>query len=190
MPVRRSSPPPDADPRDPFGVDTAFSEPPSLDDQDIRALPIEAFPRRRGLMPLVLFFAALALVGYFVFTAMDGLVNTNALDARVASLSEEIDDLEWQAEQLEALVSFLDSDEYIERVAREELGLVRVGEEAFAIQAPLRPGIDIARSPWWANLLPHPPDSTAEPAPPAPTPPTQAPEPAPIGAGETTGDGP
>ena len=28
--------------------------------------------------------------------------------------------------------------------------------KAFAIQAPLRPGINVFRSPWWANLLPHP----------------------------------
>ena len=141
---------------DPFAAETAFSKPPSPGAADARPSPIEAFPRRRRLTPLLLFFGALALVGYFVFTAMDGVLNTNTLDARVVVLREEIDDLEWQADQLEALVAFLDSDEYIERVAREELGLVRVGEEAFAIQAPLRPGINVFRSPWWANLLPHP----------------------------------
>ena len=150
---------------DPFDPETPFSEPPSLAEErpeqasapDVRGVPIDDFPRRRRLTPLLLFFGALALVGYFVFTAMDGVVNTNALDERVANLQGEIDEFEWQADQLEALVSFLDSDEYIERVAREELGLVRVGEEAFAIQSPLRPGVSILRSPWWANLLPLPP---------------------------------
>ena len=149
---------------DPFDPKTPFSEPSSLAEPlaeptaapDVRGVPIDDFPRRRRLTPLLLFFGALALVGYFVFTAMDGVVNTNVLDARVSTLQGEIDEFEWQAEQLEALVAFLDSDEYIERVAREELGLVRVGEEAFAIQAPLRPGISILRSPWWANLLPQP----------------------------------
>lgn len=114
-------------------------------------------PIRRRILPLLLFFAALAVVGYFVFTAMDGVVSTNALDDRVVALRGEIDDLRWDADQLEAIVAFLDSDEYAERVAREELGLVRVGEEAFAIQAPLRPGLEILRSPWWANLLPASP---------------------------------
>ena len=158
MPVWRSSRASDADSpsADPFDAETAFSEPPSLHDQDVQSIPIEDFPQRRRLTPLLFFFAALALVGYFVFTAMDGVVNTNTLDARITALTGEIDDLDWQAEQLEALVSFLDSDEYIERVAREELGLVRVGEEAFAIQSPLRPGIQVLRSPWWANLLPAP----------------------------------
>ncbi len=149
---------------DPFAAETAFSTPPAPGAADARPSPIDAFPRRRRLTPLLLFFGALALVGYFVFTAMDGVVNTNTLDARVVALGEEIDDLEWQADQLEALVAFLDSDEYIERVAREELGLVRVGEEAFAIQAPLRPGISVFRSPWWANLLPHPAAHPGNPA--------------------------
>ena len=160
---------------DPFDPETPFSGPPSLTEPleepaaapNVRGLPIDDFPRRRRLTPLLLFFGALALVGYFVFTAMDGLVNTNVLDARVTALQEEIDEAEWQAEQLEAIVAFLDSDEYIERVAREDLGLVRVGEEAFAIQAPLRPGVDILRSPWWANLLPQParqPTSQSDPS--------------------------
>ncbi len=111
--------------------------------------------RRRRVTPLLMFFAALALVGYFVFTAVDGLVNANTLDAQITALRVEIDDLDWQAEQLSALVGYLDSDEYIERTAREELGLVRPGEEAFAIFAPLRPGLRIVRSPWWANLIPE-----------------------------------
>ncbi|PZC44785.1 MAG: Cell division protein FtsB [Chloroflexi bacterium] len=158
MPVWRSSRASDADSpsADPFDAESAFSEPSSLHDEDVQSIPIDDFPQRRRLTPLLFFFAALALVGYFVFTAMDGGVNTNTLDARITALTGEIDDLEWQAEQLEALVSFLDSDEYIERVAREDLGLVRVGEEAFAIQSPLRPGIQVLRSPWWANLLPTP----------------------------------
>jgi cell division protein FtsB len=111
---------------------------------------------RRRLTPLLLFFAALTIVGYFVFTAVDGVVNNNSLDLQIAALEGEIAELEWQADQLSALVAFLDSDEYIERAAREELGYVRVGEESFAIEAPTQTGLPITRSPWWANLLPMP----------------------------------
>jgi cell division protein FtsB len=111
---------------------------------------------RRRLTPLLLFFVALGLVGYFVFDAVDGFVNADIVDSRVSDVRIEIDNLEWQAEQLSALVAFLDSDEYIERTAREELGLVRPGEEAIAIEAPTQPGLRIIRSPWWANLLPDP----------------------------------
>jgi cell division protein FtsB len=111
---------------------------------------------RRRVGPLLLFFVALGLVGYFVFDAANGFVNADVVDGRVTGLQTDIGDLEWQADQLSALVAFLDSDEYIERTAREELGLVRPGEEAIAIEAPAQPGLRIVRSPWWANLLPEP----------------------------------
>ena len=110
---------------------------------------------RRRLTPLLIFFLALAIVGYFVFTAVDGVINNNSIDLQSAALQEEIADLQWDADQLSALVGYLDSDEYIERTAREELGFVRVGEEAFAIDAPLRSELPITRSPWWSNLLPE-----------------------------------
>ena len=133
-------------------ADVAGSEtPPSLS-PDLE--PSTVTSRRIG--PLLLFFVALGLVGYFVFDAANGFVNADVVDGRVATLRTDIDDLEWQADQLSALVAFLDSDEYIERTAREELGLVRPGEEAIAIEAPNQPGLRIARSPWWANLLPEP----------------------------------
>ena len=111
---------------------------------------------RRRITPLLLFFLALGVVGYLVFSAVDGVVNTSGLDAQQAALRAEIADLQWQAEQLSALVSYLDADEYIERTAREELGYVRPGEESFAIEAPLQPGLLVQRAPWWANLLPDP----------------------------------
>ena len=110
---------------------------------------------RRRLTPLLIFFVALAAVGYFVFTAVDGVINNNSIDLQTAVLQKEIADLQWDADQLSALVGYLDSNEYVERTAREELGLVRVGEEAFAIDAPLRSGLPITRSPWWTNLLPE-----------------------------------
>ena len=112
-------------------------------------------PRRR-LTPLLLFFLALAVVGYFVFTAVDGVVNNNGLEMQITTLEDEIAELGWQADQLSALVGYLDSDEYIERIAREALGFVRVGEESFAVEAPPRTGLPITRTPWWANLLPMP----------------------------------
>ena len=114
------------------------------------------------MTPLLIFFAFLGLVGYFVFTTVDRLVNANSLDAQIATIESEIADLDWQAEQLSVLVAYLDSNEYIERTAREELGLVRPAEEAFAVEAPVRPGLRITRSPWWANLLPEPIESIAE----------------------------
>lgn len=130
--------------------DPAIAPDPALAVPDLPAPVV-----RRRLTPLLIFFLALAIVGYFVFTAVDGVINNNSIDLQIAALQEEIADLQWDADQLSALVGYLDSDEYIERTAREELGFVRVGEEAFAIDAPLRSGLPITRSPWWTNLLPE-----------------------------------
>lgn len=132
--------------------DPAIASDPAL---DAPGLPVPVV--RRRLTPLLIFFFALAIVGYFIFTAVDGVINNNSIDLQIAALQEEIADLQWDADQLSALVGYLDSDEYIERTAREELGFVRVGEEAFAIDAPLRTGLPITRSPWWSNLLPERP---------------------------------
>ena len=107
------------------------------------------------LVPAVLFVVTLSVVGYVVFNGVEGLLRSNGLDAQIAALEADVDDLQWEAEQLSALVAYLDSDEYIERTAREDLGLVRPGEEAFGVHAPPRPGLAILRSPWWANLLPE-----------------------------------
>jgi len=114
-------------------------------------------PRRIAtLLRVVVFAAVLSAVGYLVFDAVHGWVDADGLDARVAQTQQEIVDLRVQADQLAALASYLDSDEFVERIAREDLGFVRAGEEAFAVEAPARPGLRILRSPWWANLLPDP----------------------------------
>ena len=101
------------------------------------------------------FAAALVVVGYVVFNGVEGLLQNDGLDGRIGATQAEIAELELQAAQLAALAAYLDSDAYIERTARETLGMVRPGEEAFAVHAPTREGLAFTRSPWWANLLPE-----------------------------------
>ncbi len=108
------------------------------------------------ILRLALFTAVLGAVGYLVFEAVDGWVSPNSLHVRIAETQHEIVELRMQADQLAALAAYLDSDEFVERVAREDLGFVRPGEEAFAVEAPVRPGLRILHAPWWANLLPDP----------------------------------
>ncbi|MCY3569462.1 MAG: septum formation initiator family protein [Chloroflexi bacterium] len=100
------------------------------------------------------FVAALLLVGFVVYSGVAGLVQANSLDDRVVETQAEILQLRRDADQLAALIAWLDSDAYIERIAREDLGMVRPGEEAFAVHAPGRGQLEVSRSPWWANLLP------------------------------------
>ena len=100
------------------------------------------------------FVGALLLVGFVVYSGVEGLLQANSLDDRIVETRAEIAQLRQDADQLGALVAWLDSDAYIERVAREDLGLVRPGEESFGVHAPRRSTLEITRSPWWANLLP------------------------------------
>lgn len=102
----------------------------------------------------IAFFGALLVVGFVVFSGVEGLVQANSLDDRIASTQAEIEELRRDADQLAALVAWLDSDAYIERIAREDLGMVRPGEESFAVHAPQRGQLEINSTPWWANLLP------------------------------------
>lgn len=121
-------------------------------------------PRRRteprpAALPWIVrriaFVGSLLLVGFVVFSGVEGLVQANSLDDRIASTTAEIEELRRDADQLAALVAWLDSDAYIERIAREDLGMVRPGEESFAVHAPHRGQLEINSSPWWANLLPE-----------------------------------
>lgn len=127
--------------------------------------PAEALPPkpRRSPTPAplpwlirrVAFISSLLLVGFVVFSGVEGLLQANSLDSRIIETRAEIAELQRDSDQLAALVAWLDSDAYIERIAREDLGMVRPGEEAFGVHAPRRGQLEITRSPWWANLLPE-----------------------------------
>lgn len=107
------------------------------------------------LIRRIAFVGSLLLVGFVVFSGVEGLVQANSLDDRIARTRAEIVELRRDADQLAALIAWLDSDAYIERIAREDLGMVRPGEEAFAVHAPGRGQLEVNRSPWWVNLLPE-----------------------------------
>ncbi|MDE2747048.1 MAG: septum formation initiator family protein [Chloroflexota bacterium] len=115
-------------------------------------------PSQTAVLPWVLrrvaFVGSLLLVGFVVFSGVEGLLQANSLDDRIIETRAEIEQLRRDTQQLAALVAWLDSDAYIERIAREDLGMVRPGEESFAVHSPGRGDLEITRSPWWANLLP------------------------------------
>lgn len=103
----------------------------------------------------IAFIGSLLLVGFVVYSGVEGLLQVNSLDEHIVETRAEIAELRHDADQLAALIAWLDSDAYIERIAREDLGMVRPGEEAFAVHAPGRGQLEVNRSPWWANLLPE-----------------------------------
>ena len=96
------------------------------------------------------------IVGYFLVTGATTALRSNQLSEREDRLRAEIADLEVHYERLQALREYLDSDEYIEAVAREQLGLVREGESSIVViptvptSDPEEPG---EAELWWETLI-------------------------------------
>jgi len=117
---------------------------------------LKRFPRISGTR-IVLGVTAL-IVGYFLVTGATTALRTSRLSEREDRLEAEIAGLQQRYERLEALRQYLGSHEYIEAVAREQLGLVSEGETSIVV-------ISTAPSPtpdpdapeedelWWQTLI-------------------------------------
>jgi cell division protein FtsB len=68
------------------------------------------------------------VVTYFLVSGAFNIIRSQQLRDQEAGLTSEIQDLRDRYHRLNALKDYLDSDEYIEAVARSQLGLVREGE--------------------------------------------------------------
>ena len=68
------------------------------------------------------------IVVYFIFTAASNTLQAIQIGQDESNLRQEVDGLAQRYDQLIALRDYWKSDEYIEWVARRELGLVRPGE--------------------------------------------------------------
>ena len=97
----------------------------------------------------------LVAVSYFAFAAVTNGLQTHNLQQQEAAVQSEVDRLLDQYRRMSALEDYMDSDEYIELVAREQLGLVRSGETAIAV-TPVGGEADAptTASPggWWNSL--------------------------------------
>jgi cell division protein DivIC len=79
---------------------------------------------------VIILVAALFAV-YFVVSGALNAVRSHQLSEEEQRLRADMNDLDSRYDRLLALKDYLNSDEYIESVAREELGLVRKGETGF-----------------------------------------------------------
>ena len=68
------------------------------------------------------------VVAYFLVGGAFNAIRSQQLREQEGQLRAEVQDLQLRYRELQALERYLDSDEYIEAVAREQLGLVRRGE--------------------------------------------------------------
>ena len=108
---------------------------------------------------IVLAVTVLAVV-YFLVSSSFGAVRSHQLRQQQSQVEADIQQLQGRLQRLKALREYLNSDEYIESVAREQLGLVREGETGFVVistvpsptPAPGQPstaGSDL----WWDFLI-------------------------------------
>ncbi len=86
--------------------------------------------------------ASILLVG-FLLLAVFPTRTFLAQRAATSSARTELDDLDRRNQALERRMDRLQTPEEIERLAREQYGLVRPGEEAYAILPPPPPAVEL-----------------------------------------------
>jgi cell division protein DivIC len=100
------------------------------------------------------------IVGYFLVAGATTALHSRSLNERENHLRAEIQEIEQRYQRLGALQEYLDSQEYIEAVAREQLGLVREGESSIVVIPSEREEGPPAGEPdedaghlWWETLI-------------------------------------
>jgi len=114
----------------------------------------------RGLTRLsagrVVFACTALIVVYFLAMFALNVVRSRQLGDQESRLQADIDELQSRYERLQALEQYLNSDEYVESVAREQLGLVKEGETAFiaiSSQPTATPASGEEPGLWWEKLV-------------------------------------
>ncbi len=122
---------------------------------EIRDKVSKHFPKISTAKVIVIGTTVIAV--YFLTTGAVNTIRTHQLREREQRLQQDIGDLQKRYDRLQALKDYLNSDEYIESVAREELGLVKKGEEGIVVissaPAPTPAPGDAEPSLWWDVLI-------------------------------------
>lgn len=93
---------------------------------------------------------ALLLLGLFLYAMGQTAVQAHRLGQRERDVFAEVEQLRHQQAELQGLLTYLKSDEYIEGFARQQFGYVKPGETLVEVTAPAaqkeqrRPG-----ERWW-----------------------------------------
>ena len=97
---------------------------------------------------------AILLLGLFAYAFLQTAAQSYRLRLAERELVMEVQTLREQKAELEGLTTYLESDEYIEAFARQQLGYVRPGEILVQVDAPEVPSA--GREPgerWWEALF-------------------------------------
>jgi len=104
----------------------------------------------------VIFVLTAVIVVYFLAAGLFNAIHSHQLRQEQARLEVDIQVMEERYRRLEALREYLNSDEYIETVAREELGFVREGEAAFVVTSTVpapTPAPGESGATWWDIII-------------------------------------
>ena len=104
---------------------------------------------------IVLIITALIAV-YFLVTGGFNAIRAHQLNQEESRLQADISDMQDRSKRLQALKQYVNSDEYIEAVARQQLGLVRKGETgwvAISTQASPTPAPNGTQPALWWDVL-------------------------------------
>lgn len=86
-----------------------------------------AAAHKKGLI----IWAVVLTSGFMIFKGMMQLPQINANKREIASLEKQIEYEKTRQKETESLMTQIDSEEYIERVANEKLGLVKSNSKIF-----------------------------------------------------------
>ncbi len=97
---------------------------------------------------------AVVLLGLFLYAMAQTAAQSYSLRQAERELYSEVIQLRTEHAELEGLLSYLQSDEYIEAFARQQFGFVQPGETLVEIDAPPAPTTERrAGERWWQYLF-------------------------------------
>lgn len=93
-------------------------------------------------------------MAYLLVVAVDNAVRGYQLRQEEARLERQLRDTQYQYQRLEALRDYMAGDEYVETVARRELGLGYPGETNFVVVSPEGEQEEAgSREHWWERYF-------------------------------------
>lgn len=92
--------------------------------------------KRLKLTPRFWLMIFILFLVYMAGSYAAGFVQIWRMQNQIAEIKAEITAAESRNDELKDELSYLQSDEYVEKVAREELGLVKPGETAIIVTSP------------------------------------------------------
>ncbi|MFC1767558.1 septum formation initiator family protein [Candidatus Margulisiibacteriota bacterium] len=76
------------------------------------------------------------VIAYFLFLIRNDIVGSGKLNAESKAVSDQIKEQGILRKDLYGKLKLLDQNDYIEKLAREKLGLIRQGEKAYKVVNP------------------------------------------------------